>query len=93
MSFSAFDPNLYRWQRSVQVLPFENVVAPGSIRTHGCAELVQIWVLGFSHELSSRVPALIIIAPGNASASVASDDPQFLQNFRESDFPLSPLSA
>ena len=26
----------------LQVLPFENVVAPGSIRTHGCAELVQI---------------------------------------------------
>jgi hypothetical protein len=36
---------------------------------------------------------LIIIAPGNASASVASDDPQFRQNFRESVFPLSPLSA
>jgi hypothetical protein len=26
----------------LQVLPFENVVAPGSIRTHGCAELVQM---------------------------------------------------
>src|SRR5262245_51495824 len=26
----------------LQVLPFENVVAPGSMRTHGCAELVQI---------------------------------------------------
>jgi hypothetical protein len=39
------------------------------------------------------VPALIIIAPGSASVSVASDDPQSLQNFRESGFPLSPLSA
>jgi hypothetical protein len=35
----------------------------------------------------------MIIAPGNASVSVASDDPQFWQNFRESDLPLSPLSA
>ena len=26
----------------LQVLPFEKVVAPGSIRTHGCAELVQM---------------------------------------------------
>jgi hypothetical protein len=27
---------------SIQVLPFANVVAPSSIRTHGWAELVQI---------------------------------------------------
>ena len=31
-------------------------------------------VLGLSHELSSRVPALIINAPGNTSGSVAMDE-------------------
>lgn len=32
--------------RAFWVLPFENVVALGPIRTHGCAELVQIGLLG-----------------------------------------------
>ena len=36
---------------------------------------------------------MIIRTPGNPSASVAIDDPQFRQNLRESDLPLSPLSA
>jgi hypothetical protein len=35
----------------------------------------------------------MINAPGNASASVAIDDPQLWQNFRETDFPLPPLWA
>ena len=35
----------------------------------------------------------MINAPGNASASVAIDDPQFRQNLRESDLPLPPLCA
>ena len=50
-------------------------------------------MFGFSHELSSSVPALMIIASCRASASVARDDPQFRQNFRDSGLPLSPLSA
>jgi hypothetical protein len=48
-------------------------------------------VFGLSHELSSSVPAFMINAPGNSSASVAMDDPHFGQNFRETGFPLPPL--
>jgi hypothetical protein len=49
--------------------------------------------LGFNHDLSSSVPALIIKASGNAAASAAIDDPQLGQNFRKIAFPLSPISA
>jgi hypothetical protein len=29
------------WREALQVMPFEKLVALGSIRTHGCAELAQ----------------------------------------------------
>ena len=42
--FASFRGNVVIWRGplGLQVLPFEKVVVPGSIRTHGCAELVQM---------------------------------------------------
>jgi hypothetical protein len=37
---SAFDPKR-DLREALQVMPFEKLIALGSIRTHGCAELAQ----------------------------------------------------
>lgn len=40
-----------------------------SIETHGCAEAHHIFISGFTHEVSSRVPALRKIIPGITSGA------------------------
>ena len=64
---------------------------PPPSSTQGCALSQKISIVGFSHEVSSNVPARIMLIPGISSGSDRIVDPQFGQNRLTSSLPLSPL--
>jgi hypothetical protein len=59
------------------------------ICTHGWAELHQTLTCGWSHEVSSSVPALTQSIVGIAATSDNMGDPHLEQNLRNTGMPLS----
>jgi len=66
---------------SVGGLPSTFGTSPFS-SAHGSWWVPQIWISGFSHVASSRVPALMNSRSGNNPASLKIGDPQLPQNLR-----------
>jgi hypothetical protein len=62
------------------------------ICTHGCAESHQMLTSGWSHDVSSNVPALTKSIVGIAATSENIGDPHLEQNLRNTGRPLSPTS-
>ena len=77
---------------SVGGLPSTFGTSPFS-SAHGSWWVPQIWISGFSHVASSRVPALMNSRSGNNPASLKIGDPQLPQNLRYIYWPLSVVSS
>ena len=64
---------------------------PGNV-SHGCALSQNISIVGLSQDVSSNVPALMMLRPGKAGATEIIGEPHSGQKMRFTGWPLLALS-